>query len=84
MFAGPATADTERCLSHNEFDNLYYGMSRIEVFNLVDIYGNYLGDSADQGQYRVGYNICWSDERRAVLRYSYDTGGLEEWNIRDR
>lgn len=79
-----AAADSESCMSHGEYDSLWWGMTRIQVYNLADIYGNYLGDSANQGEYRVGYRICWNDDRRAVLGFSYDTNRLEWWDIRDK
>jgi hypothetical protein len=82
--APPASADTEGCMSRNEYDHLQWGMTRIQVYDLFDIYGTYIGDSGNNGEYRVGYRSCWAPgERRGVLGFSYNTSGLEWWDIRD-
>jgi len=84
LVAVPAHADSETCMARVEFDALDSGMTRARVYEIADIYGRYIGDSVDQGEYRVAYRICWNPDRRAVLGFSYDTNRLEWWDIRDR
>ena len=79
-----AKADSETCMARVEFDALESGMTRNRVYEIADIYGRYIGDSVDGGEYRVAYRICWNEDRRAVLGFSYDTNRLEWWDIRDR
>jgi hypothetical protein len=78
----PARADTPNCVSHSEFDNMTWGLTPAQVYNRFDVFGFYLGDT-DNGEFKRGYDACWTDERRVVVWYSYNTNQSVDWAIRD-
>lgn len=82
LTALPARADTPNCVSHMEFDNMTWGLTPSQVYNRFDVFGFYMGDTAD-GEFKRGYNACWTDDRRVVVWYSYDTNESVYWDVRD-
>jgi len=82
FFALPVSADTPNCVSHTEYDNMTWGLTPAQVYNRFDVFGFYLGDT-DNGEFKRGYDACWTDERRVVVWFSYDTNESVDWGIRD-
>lgn len=80
--AQPANADTPDCVSHGEYDNMEVGLTPTQVYVRFDIFGTYLGDT-DTGKFKRGYDACWTNERRVVVWYSYDTNDSVYWAMRD-
>lgn len=84
VHAAPAVApsSTQACASHAEYNQLEYGMTVLDVANLFDEYGQYLGDT--DTHFRYGYTTCWApDTEQIVVSFSYDTGWSNNWWIKD-
>lgn len=81
----PVLGDTENCVSHIEVDNYENGLTRTQVWNRFDIYGDAVGDTVDGDGYRAVYMpTCWApDTRKVVIAYDYASGGSIWLDIRD-
>lgn len=76
-----AVADTPGCVSHGEFDNMDRYLSTGQVAGRFDTNGVYLG--AGPERFRRGYDACWSNERRVVVWFRFDTGLSDDWAVQD-
>lgn len=85
LVAPAAPADTENCVSHSEVDNYVDGLTRTQVWNRFDIYGDATGSTADGDGYKVNYTpTCWApDSRRVVVAFDYSSGGSIWLDVRD-
>lgn len=80
--ATAATADTETCVTHAEFDATTTRETVNQIAARFDVYGFYLDDTANH--FRRGYKTCWAPGvRQAVVVYSYDTMTSIDWYVRD-
>lgn len=80
-----AAADTDGCVSLGEVDAYHDGMTRTEVWQLFDIYGAVVGDTASGDGYRVKYvPTCWAPgEKKVVVAFDYSSGESIWLDVRD-
>lgn len=86
LFTAPtAPADTENCVSHAEVDNYENGLTRTQVWNRFDIYGDAAGELPSGDGYKADYvPTCWApSERKVVVAFSYVTGESLWIDVRD-
>lgn len=80
-----APADTENCVSHAEVDNYVDGLTRTQVWNRFDIYGDAAGELPSGDGYKADYvPTCWApNSRKVVVAFSYVTGESLWIDVRD-
>jgi hypothetical protein len=79
-----AAGDTDHCVSQVERDNWYPGLDRTQTWNRFDIYGDYLRETVDGEGYLAEYApLCWTSDKRIVIRFDYTTGGGDWLDVRD-
>ncbi len=81
VIAPPASADTENCATHGEYDQLEVLWSPGHVSEVFDIPGwiSYVDDQ----EFRKSYRTCWDfDGTKIVVRYDINTGLSFDWFTR--
>lgn len=80
--AAPASADTENCVSHAEWDSATgRALNPTQVEAIFDVYGVYAGEN-DRG-YKRRYNLCdnWTDAV-GVIWFAWSDGDSYDWTLR--
>lgn len=79
-----ASADTENCATHGEYDQTDVLMSPGDVEAIYDVFGQYV-DTASEDTFARTYHVCWApDTREIIVRFDQQSALSINWDVRDR
>jgi hypothetical protein len=79
-----ASADTENCATHGEYDQTDVFMSPSTVESIYDVYGQYV-DTPNEDTFARTYRTCWAaDTREIIVRYDQASALSINWDVRDK
>jgi hypothetical protein len=79
-----ASADTESCVSHDEYDRTDVFMSVDRVAEIYDVNGTYFDtDNADTFA-RIYHTLCWTDSEEIKVVYDQPSGLTIRWRLLDK
>jgi hypothetical protein len=79
-----ASADTENCVTHGEYDQTDVLMTPETVESIYDVNGTYV-DTPDPNTFaRVYHSLCWTDTEEIIVRFDSASGRSINWNVRDK
>ncbi len=79
-----ASADTENCVTHAEYDQTDVFMNSATIESIYDVWGQKI-DTPDPDTFARIYRTCWApDTREVIVRYDDASGLSINWNVRDK
>jgi hypothetical protein len=79
-----ASADTENCVTHGEYDQTDVFMSPSTIESIYDVNGSFVDTASDSTFARVYHSLCWTDAEEIIVRFDQDSGLSINWNLRDK
>ena len=79
-----ASADTENCATHGEYDQTDVLMNPGDVEFIYDVYGQYV-DTDNPDTFARTYKTCWAPlDREIIVRYDQQSALSINWDVRDK
>jgi hypothetical protein len=78
-----ASADTENCTTHGEYDQTDVFMTPATIEGIYDVWGQYV-DTPSEDTFARTYRTCWAPgEREIIVRYDQQSALSINWDVRD-
>jgi uridylate kinase len=79
-----ASADTENCVTHGEYDQTDVLMSPSDIEFIYDVGGVYVDTPSEDTFARDYRSLCWTDTEEIRVRFDQQSGLSINWNLRDK
>jgi hypothetical protein len=79
-----ASADTENCVTHAEYDQTDAFMSSATIEGIYDVWGEKI-DTPDPDTFvRLYHSLCWTDTEDIRVAYDQTSGLSINWRVQDK
>jgi hypothetical protein len=79
-----ASADTENCVTHGEYDQTDVFMSPSTVESIYDVNGVFIDTASEDTFARVYRSLCWTDTEEIRVAFDQQSGLSINWRVQDK
>lgn len=79
-----ASADTENCVSHDEYDRTDVFMSVDRIAEIYDINGTFFDTDDPDTFARIYHTLCWTDAQEIKIIFDQQSGLTIRWRLIDK
>jgi uridylate kinase len=79
-----ASADTENCVTHGEYDQTDVFMSVPTIESIYDVNGVFVDTPSEDTFARVYRSLCWTDTEEIRIAFDQQSGLSINWRVQDK